>query len=152
MHTFATSSCSSCCACAPRPSATTLWASCDRSPPCMAARAKQPEVVPCQSCPSSDCASALPGEFKRQCPNRVRFLPTRRITRTGGVLREQYDLQRYCLSAAGLPGLLRGSVRNENCQEWWESDGRETRTSLEQRHSLYECNLADLEEDGRAYL
>ena len=85
--------------------------------------------------PSSDCASALPGEFKRQCPNRVRFLPTRRITRTGGVLREQCDLQRYCLSAAGLPGLLRGSVRNENCQEWWESDGRETRTSLEQRHT-----------------
>ena len=45
----------------------------------------------------SELPSALPGEFKRQCPNRVRFLPTRRITRTGGVLREQYDLQRYCL-------------------------------------------------------
>ena len=37
--------------------------------------------------------------------------------------------------AAGLPGLLRGSVRNENSQECWESDGRETRTSLEQRHT-----------------
>ena len=54
MHS-STCSYSCCCACAPRLSATRPWAKCDMSPPFMtsafvAARAKQPDVGPCQSC------------------------------------------------------------------------------------------------------
>ena len=96
MHTFATSSCSSCCACAPRPSATTPWASCDRSPPCMtsstfaAARAKQPEVVPCQSCPHQIvrllCQVSQQGAFPTDTPHNSDWGCPSRAVRPAAIL------------------------------------------------------------------